>query len=423
MDLLYGLLKVSSLIATGLFGALGLLTKYRDAEGKITKWGKVALGGILISSFTSLSLFILETSRAKAKALDDKAKAAATAQKLETILVNAETTAEQQKKSLAETNVLKLGLGETLKRSDYIAEGMENSLAAQQAVLSGNRRILGGVTSSVQKQADLLKLNTSTLNEVSRGLYPIKDVRIGYWIRVPMDHVQLRSYLARFNSVLTPLLPLAFGSGIPWITGGAGGMDGKTYEQFGFSAAAPMAPDRTTEKLAYTLLGYSEVSLQFFKKPIAPNDHPLISGNWQSDIKADLKLGVSSDFFGRESGTPHSIEYELESRQFKIRSFGLSSDPRYWEGTGKIVGLPDLIGAQMFVDLRSVMVSGDPTVDQYLKEIRKGLELQTLIVSLSSGSEFWFRTENLQKHTDKEGYPIYSFVFPKTMEELRKLER
>jgi hypothetical protein len=199
MDLLYGLLKVSSLIATGLFGALGLLTKYRDPEGKITKWGKVALGGILISSITSLSLFILETSKAKAKAIEDQAKAAATAQKLETILVNAQTTAEQQKKSLEETNVLKLGLEETLKRSDYIAEGMENSLAAQQSVLSGNQRILGGVTNSVQKQGELLKLNTSTLNEVSRGLYPIKDVRIGYWIRVPMDHVQLRSYLVPFQ--------------------------------------------------------------------------------------------------------------------------------------------------------------------------------------------------------------------------------
>jgi hypothetical protein len=171
--------------------------------------------------------------------------------------------------------------------------------------------------------------------------------------------------LSRFNSVLTPLLPLPFGNRIPWITGGAGGADGKTYEEFGFSAAAPLAPDRTTEKLAYTLLGYSEVELQFFKTPIAPNDHPLISGNWQSDIKSDLKLGVSSDFFGRESGR-HSIEYEIKSRQFRLRSFGLSSDPQYWEGTGKIVGLPDLIGAQMFVHLRSVMVSGDPTVDLYL---------------------------------------------------------
>lgn len=422
MDLLYGVLKVSSLIATGLFGALGLLTKYRDDKGKITRWGKVALGGILISSITSLSLFILETSKAKAKAIEDQTKAAATAQKLETILVNARTTAEQQKRSLEETNVLKQGLEETLKRSDYIAEGMENSLAAQQSVLSGNRRILGGVTSSVQKQGELLKLNTSTLNEVSRGLYPIKDVRIGYWVRVPMDHEQLKSYRARFDSVLTPLLPLALDKRVPWITGGTGRGNSKTYDQFSFSAAAPLAPDRITEELAHTLLNYSSVELQFFKTPIAPNDHPLISGNWQSGIKSDLKLGISSDFFGQEADK-HQVEYHIQSKRFRLVSFGLLSDPRFWEGSGKIVGLPDLLGAQMFVHLQSIMVSGDPTVDQYLKEIRNGFELETLTVSLSSGREFWFRIEDFQKHTDKEGYAIYSFIFPKTMDELRKLQR
>ena len=62
--------------------------------------------------------------------------------KIERILVNAHTTAEQQKRSLAETNILKSGLEKTLERSDYIAKGMENSLASQQSVLRGNERIL-----------------------------------------------------------------------------------------------------------------------------------------------------------------------------------------------------------------------------------------------------------------------------------------
>jgi hypothetical protein len=140
------------MIATGIFGALGLLTKYKNDEGKITKWGRVALAGILISSAISLGLYVLETSRAKAAAIKAEGVAKATAQKLETILVNAQTTAEQQKKSLEETNLLKLGLEKTLERSDYIAKGMENSLAAQQTVLSGNKSILGGVTNTVENR-------------------------------------------------------------------------------------------------------------------------------------------------------------------------------------------------------------------------------------------------------------------------------
>lgn len=42
--------------------------------------------------------------------------------------MNAQTTAEQQKRSLEETNRLKLGLDTSLKGSDEIAQGMNNSL-------------------------------------------------------------------------------------------------------------------------------------------------------------------------------------------------------------------------------------------------------------------------------------------------------
>lgn len=108
MDL-YSVLKITSMLATGAFGALALLTKYKDDNGKMTKWGKVALGGILISSSISLGLYLLETSRAKAAAEKAKAEAEATTKTLREIQTNAQVTADQQKKSLDETNILKAG--------------------------------------------------------------------------------------------------------------------------------------------------------------------------------------------------------------------------------------------------------------------------------------------------------------------------
>jgi hypothetical protein len=142
--MLYSLLKITSMIATGVFGALGLLTKYKDDQGKITKWGKVALGGILISSGISLGLYILETSNAKASAIKAQAEAKATEQKLETILVNAQTTAEQQKRSLHETNILKVGLEKTLERSDYIAKGWKTVWRRSKQFLTATRKSLVG---------------------------------------------------------------------------------------------------------------------------------------------------------------------------------------------------------------------------------------------------------------------------------------
>lgn len=156
---MYSLLKITSMIATGAFGALALLTKYKDDKGKMTKWGKVALSGIIISSVISLSLYVLETSKARAAAEKAKAEAEATTKTLQSIQSNAQTTADQQKKSLEETNILKLGLEKTLEqqrlnlnRSDYIAKGMENSLIGQQLVLGGNKKILSGVTNTVNEQ-------------------------------------------------------------------------------------------------------------------------------------------------------------------------------------------------------------------------------------------------------------------------------
>ena len=209
-----------------------------------------------------------------------------------------------------------------------------------------------------------------------------------------MDHPQLRSYVNRFESVLAPLLPLRMDRRVPWITGGRGSVN-HVYEAFDFTPAAPLAPDRQQEELAYTLLNYSSVELQFFKTPIAPKDHPQISGDWSSGVKPDLKLSVTSEFEAR-SFSKHVVEYIVNSKQFRLYALGLMSDPRYWEASGKVVGIPDLLGAQMFVRLHSIMVSGNPAIDEYLKQIRGGLEVDTLIVSLSSGREFWFTRAQLQ---------------------------
>jgi hypothetical protein len=415
MDLLYSILKITSLIATAVFGALGLLTQYKDDQGKITRWGRTAIAGILLSSGFSLGLYILETSKAKAAAEKAKSEAEATSEVLKNILSKAQTTAAGLEQTLDQQR-------RNLERSDYIAVGMEDSLAAQRLVLSGNKTILSGVTNSVKKQGELLTLNTGTLNEVTRGLYPIKDVTIGYWISVPTDHVQLKSYIDRFDRELTALLPrLTFDTRISWIRGGTGEEGGgRRYQSFDFAADAPLAPSRTSERLAFTILGYSEVELEFFKQPIDPSIYRETGAFRTSRITPDLRLSVSGGFSSGLSGE-HLIEYNVKSRQFRLIAHKLTSDAQYWDSTGKILGIPDLLGAQMIVRLPSIVVSGDPTLDVYLPEIRRGFELETLIISLSGGRQFRFRRDMFQKYTGERDLPIYSFTFPKTSDELRRM--
>jgi hypothetical protein len=418
MDFLYDLLKITSLIATAVFGGLGLLTKYKDDEGKITRWGKIALGGIIISSIVSLTLYLLETNKAKARAIDEQAKATATAQKLEMISTNAQMTAEQQKRSLEETNTLRLGLDTSLKRSDEIAQGMNNSLEIQQSVLTGNQRIFDGVTSTLQKQTDLSKLNTNALNEISRVVHQLKDVKISYELRVP-DHAKLQRYRER---VAKELAHLSFVTQPSWIIGS---VSGDTVERWYFSQQAPVAPDRTTESLAYTTVQCPDVELQFFKTPKAPNDVVQIPGR----IVPDLRIyafrfslqDVKDQQFGRQVYR-HAIGFDVATKRLRLQGRNFSSEHDDWYTNGTIIGLPDLLGAQMFVFFRcsSAVEAVDEVVSQ---EIQRNYELEYLNVSISPGRMLRLSGSKLQKHTSKLlSCPIYSCTFPNTWDELKELE-
>lgn len=54
--------KVASIFFTGAFGILALLTKYKDDNGRVTKWGKVSLTGIIVSTVLGAAAQIKESS-------------------------------------------------------------------------------------------------------------------------------------------------------------------------------------------------------------------------------------------------------------------------------------------------------------------------------------------------------------------------
>src|SRR5262245_11550573 len=82
MDFWINALKVVSIVAAGIFGTLGLLTKYKDGD-RITRWGKIALGGIVFSSMLSLALQLLQTSKETAQQQQAAIKSAQEARKAE----------------------------------------------------------------------------------------------------------------------------------------------------------------------------------------------------------------------------------------------------------------------------------------------------------------------------------------------------
>jgi hypothetical protein len=56
--------KTVSVVLTGLFGILGLLTNYKDRKtGKVTRWGYVSLSGIVFSTTMGVAAQLIETSQ------------------------------------------------------------------------------------------------------------------------------------------------------------------------------------------------------------------------------------------------------------------------------------------------------------------------------------------------------------------------
>jgi hypothetical protein len=61
--------KAASILITGAFGVLGLVKDFKDkTTGKITKWGRISLTGILISTALGVVAQLTETSKSKQSA-------------------------------------------------------------------------------------------------------------------------------------------------------------------------------------------------------------------------------------------------------------------------------------------------------------------------------------------------------------------
>lgn len=73
LDTLLLALKLISSLLAGIFGAIGTMHDYKDSSGSITKWGRIALFGIVISSAVTISTQVIE------EALNQKSAAEASA--------------------------------------------------------------------------------------------------------------------------------------------------------------------------------------------------------------------------------------------------------------------------------------------------------------------------------------------------------
>jgi len=392
MDSLYSILKIASMIATGLFGALALLTKYKNEDGRITKWGKIALSGIIISVAISLGLYTLETARAKAAAIKAEADAKAQSLKLETILVNAETTAEQQKKSLDETNLVKQDLTKALEKSDYIAGDLQNSLALQKE--EGEKAVVR---------------NDQMLAQVERTIHPLFPLEIKLVYLAPLSDGVTMPFRQRLQAQLEAAKRKYPDRDVDYVS-----LKSQNPEFY---------PSRETDPLGYGLVTADLCAwIRFYTK------HKTARRDFNNE---DASFSYCPVGTSRPLVSDEEVDRELEITRERLKNRYISFDPksglRFDDGIDKIdlttanadgdfISSDDLYGATIQIEAR-------PFIEVYRKSSRVANDLILLAgcwIKLPGNRTLWIQGDRFSKTKDK-ALLLYRFTFPASRQDFNKL--
>lgn len=413
------------------YGLYATLTEFRvEKEGKkvLTTKGYIGIVLLVCSSLLALTtnaVTDVNENKKKLKEANDRLEAAKveeqqrneskerdlqSLQSLDEQLGVSETTANQLQTASKE---IKDNSAKTQKVSDNlftqldITKGISNGLFTQLDISKNNSSVLTQAVST-------LKENTQTsrtiFNQTNRLMNPLRDVQILYFLNIPLSaNSEVKKYRDRLEKSVRDILPQlkenAFS--IPGIY--VQEFSGNDPKLIRFDNRTKLFPSYLGELVSYEVLTRSGLSLQIYKNPIDPIEHPEIKKN--SNKKADLHIQINAR-------TDVPLLYKVKSHQIIFYSGTVESDPRNWVTNRKITSVPDLAGSQLFISLRPsrTVVYGQPIMD-LIEESRKEDIFELLQINVY-GTRLVIRQENVKQYRTFDGYPIYVFEFPQNLEEL-----
>lgn len=159
MDYLLTIVKFTSLILAAAFAILGTVTDYK-VDGKVTKWGRVAIIGVVVSGLlSSILLGLEERNKAAEKDKTDKAKIEdlnKANQEKEDLYKRFDDLFKNTEKNLDATQENIKRTEETLTRTDAISKDVKNSLVTQKSLAEQTGSISGDVKKNLKTQSRLM---------------------------------------------------------------------------------------------------------------------------------------------------------------------------------------------------------------------------------------------------------------------------
>ncbi|MEQ9287176.1 MAG: hypothetical protein RIG77_09725 [Cyclobacteriaceae bacterium] len=130
------IIKLLALCFSGVFAAIGVLTDFKK-NGKITKWGKIGIVGVVTSTFLGLTIHIVEYIENNKSKLENEKSLAQNIKRQETIISNSLKTLSQLDGSLIEQQKLLDLITSSQETQSRIAAKTDNVLDVVSNTLKG----------------------------------------------------------------------------------------------------------------------------------------------------------------------------------------------------------------------------------------------------------------------------------------------
>jgi hypothetical protein len=275
-------------------------------------------------------------------------------------------------------------------------------------VLSGVLIIASQISDDAQREVERRDL----IEQVTRGQYPLRDVRLSYSLDVANAHPDLAPFVKRFKEGVATARAVHIGGqrivpGVArWLSFG-----NEEASQASVCPGSHLFPNIQSEAVAYAAYSNAQVTLQIYRTPIAIHEYPFHDAMNRQTFsrlkKPDLVMTFGNDL-SRDSSL--CIEYDFKNQQLALDGIDLTTNPDDWKASGKIISLLDLRGSQMFVDVApAVAVVGT-------ERVRIPHTLRHLRLRSGVFEGLWIFDHDVRTHVGVDGLPFYEYRFPVELE-------
>jgi hypothetical protein len=261
---------------------------------------------------------------------------------------------------------------------------------------------------------DATRKTNELLEQVIRSQYPLRDVQLSCAVEV--DAKALAPFDGRFLQTVTAARA-AITAGAKFSTDISGyGLSNGVVDRVLACRDSALYPRADSETQAYALVEQMKFVLRLYRTPISSAAYPYRRYGHARFSASTPPPDIEMLFPPNYSASSNScVAYDFTARTFRLEASDLNSNSRYWRSSGRIISVPDLRGAQLFIGVWSTSSS----LTDETKQLSAGLH--TVQLKIGDLDTFWLPTNRMTKHLDDDEAVFWEYCFPATIDAILAL--